>query len=234
MESLIGEELDLNWVCCLLDGDSSPYCESFRCPSPLVNPFPTSISHSVSTQDSSAHLDENEENDRKRVRVALGTTSSLKACREKQRRDLVNTRFFELSEVLERGTTPKLDKVGILTDAIRTVKLLREETSSLTCQNTELKQKITDLKAEKTELRAEKRRLKSEKEETEKRIKALGSHSSLQLHPSSGPNSYAIPCQAVGGKLMPLVNYTNVPMWQFVPQAAFDISQDHVLHPPVA
>lgn len=55
-------------------------------------------------------------------------------------------RFFELSEVLERGTTPKLDKVGILTDAIRTVKLLREETSSLTCQNTELKQKITDLK----------------------------------------------------------------------------------------
>ena len=45
MESLIGEELDLNWVCCLLDDDSSPYCESFRGPNPLVNPFPTSISH---------------------------------------------------------------------------------------------------------------------------------------------------------------------------------------------
>lgn len=49
--------------------------------------------------------------------------------------------------MLESGTTtPKSDKAAILTDAIRQVKLLREESSSLTRQNAELKQKNNELK----------------------------------------------------------------------------------------
>ncbi|KAL2937763.1 hypothetical protein RDABS01_021212 [Bienertia sinuspersici] len=88
------------------------------------------------------------------------TVSSSKACREKQCRDHVNK-----SANLESGiTTPKFDKVAILTDAIRTVKLLHEETSSLTSHNGELKQKISELKAEKNALHDEKHVLVSEKE----------------------------------------------------------------------
>lgn len=68
----------------------------------------------------------------------------------------------------------------------------------------------------------------------EQRIKELDTRPNLQFHPSSVPTPYAMPYQSVGGKLMPLVNYSSVPFWQFVPQAAFDTSQDHVLHPPVA
>lgn len=94
-----------------------------------------------------------------------------------------------------------------------------------------MKKRIIHVQEEKNALRAEKRSLVLEKEKMELRIKALGASPSLQLHP---PISYAIPYQAVGGKLMPLANYPSVPFWQFVPQAAIDTSQDHVLHPPVA
>ncbi|KAL2934027.1 Transcription factor ILR3 [Bienertia sinuspersici] len=93
------------------------------------------------------------------------TASSSKAYREKQRRNYVNTRFLDLIADLESGiTTPNLDKATVLTDAIRTVKLLREETSSLTSQNRELKQKINELKAKKNDLCDEKHVLISEKE----------------------------------------------------------------------
>ncbi|KAL2925668.1 Transcription factor ILR3 [Bienertia sinuspersici] len=129
------------------------------------------------------------------------TTSSSKACREKQRRD-------------------HFDKATILTDAIRTVKLLREETSSLTSQNGELKQKISELKAEKNVLGDEKYVLVSEKEEIEQKIRV--------------PTSYAVTYQAIGGKLMPFVNYSNVPLRQFVSQGIIDTTHDHVLRPPVA
>uniref|UniRef100_A0A803NAD9 Uncharacterized protein n=1 Tax=Chenopodium quinoa TaxID=63459 RepID=A0A803NAD9_CHEQI len=131
-------------------------------------------------------------------------------------------RFLELSETLRSGTTPKFDKAAILTDAIRQVKLLHEETCNLTSQNGEVKEKINELKAKKKALCAEKHRLVSEKEKLEQRINFVGSCPSLHFHPTSVPTSYAIPCQAVGGKLMPLINYSGVPFWQFVPQAAFD------------
>ncbi|XP_021726250.1 transcription factor ILR3-like [Chenopodium quinoa] len=241
MESLEDEEFDLNWVCCLLDDIPSTCCDSSAMqpdiPLPIArfDSFPSSTFLSEATQDSIESLYGFDVCCRKRVRVGSVTaSSSSKACREKQRRDHLNERFLELSEILESGTKPKFDKAAILTDAIRQVKLLREETSNLTSQNGELKEKINELKVKKKALRGEKHRLVSEKEKLEQRIKSVASHPSLHFHPTSVPSSYAIPCQAVGGKLMPLINYSGVPFWQFAPQAAFDTSQDHVFHPPVA
>ncbi|XP_021719598.1 transcription factor ILR3-like [Chenopodium quinoa] len=240
MESL-EEDFDLNWVCCLLDDISSNCCDSsvmqpdVPLPIPRYDSYSSSTFHSAATQDYSEGLYGFDDCCRKRVCVGSVTaSSSSKACREKQRRDHLNERFLELSETLRSGTTPKFDKAAILTDAIRQVKLLREETCNLTSQNGKLKEKINELKAKKKALRAEKHRLVSEKEKLEQRINFVGSSPSLHFHPTSVPTSYAIPCQAVGGKLMPLVNYSGVPFWQFVPQAAFDTSQDHVFHPPVA
>lgn len=40
--------------------------------------------------------------------------------------------------------------------------------------------------------------------------------------------------QAGGNKLVPIISYPGVAMWQFMPPAAVDTSQDHVLRPPVA
>lgn len=38
-----------------------------------------------------------------------------------------------------------------------------------------------------------------------------------------------------GNKLVPFIGYhPSVAMWQFMPPAAVDTSQDHVLRPPVA
>ena len=44
----------------------------------------------------------------------------------------------------------------------------------------------------------------------------------------------AAPAQAPGNKLVPFIGYPGVAMWQFMPPAAVDTSQDHVLRPPVA
>lgn len=49
------------------------------------------------------------------------------------------------------------------------------------------------------------------------------------------PAAFAAQGQAAGGnKLVPFIGYPGVAMWQFMPPAAVDTSQDHVLRPPVA
>uniref|UniRef100_A0A7C9AV86 BHLH domain-containing protein n=2 Tax=Opuntia streptacantha TaxID=393608 RepID=A0A7C9AV86_OPUST len=228
------DEFDTNWVCCLLEDVPASCDSSFSLdsdvpwPASLLGPLPCSASTCVSIQDCT------DETCRKRARCgSIGPTA--KACREKIRRDRVNERFLELRAALEPGTKPKCDKTAILTDAIRMVNMLHEETSRLKEQNVKLKEKINELKSEKNELRAEKQRLKADKEDIEKRIKALGAHQpSFQYHPTAMPASYAIPYQRVGTKLVPFMNNPHVSMWQFVPQTVVDTSQDHVLHPPVA
>jgi len=40
--------------------------------------------------------------------------------------------------------------------------------------------------------------------------------------------------QAPGNKMVPIISYPGVAMWQFMPPASVDTSQDHVLRPPVA
>ncbi|PIA58473.1 hypothetical protein AQUCO_00500425v1 [Aquilegia coerulea] len=164
---------------------------------------------------------------------ACGASGS-KACREKMRRDRLNERFLELGSILEPGRPPKMDKAAILSDAVRMVTQLRSESQKLKDSNEDLQEKIKELKSEKNELRDEKQRLKAEKEKLEQQVKAMSSQPSFLPHPSAIPAAYAAHGQAPGNKLMPFVGYPGVAMWQFMPPAAVDTSQDHVLRPPVA
>ncbi|EXB51987.1 hypothetical protein L484_019764 [Morus notabilis] len=142
-------------------------------------------------------------------------------------------RFLELGSISEPGRPPKMDKAVILGDAVRMVTHLRMEAEKLKESNEKLQEKINELKAEKNELRDEKQRLKAEKDVLDKQVKALTTQPSF-LHPPAIPPPFPGPGQVVGGKLMPFVGYPGISMWQFMPPAAVDTSQDHVLRPPVA
>ncbi|CAL5342473.1 unnamed protein product [Camellia sinensis] len=160
------------------------------------------------------------------------SASGSKACREKLRRDKLNERFLELGSVLEHGKPPKTDKAAILSDAVRMVTQLRSEARKLRESNEDLHEKIKELKAEKNELRDEKQRLKEDKEKLEQQVKAMSAQPGFLPHPSAVPA--ASQGQAAGNKLMPFIGYPGVAMWQFIPSAVRDTSQDHVLRPPVA
>ncbi|GFZ06580.1 basic helix-loop-helix (bHLH) DNA-binding superfamily protein [Actinidia rufa] len=134
--------------------------------------------------------------------------SSSKACREKLRRDRLNDKFIELGSILEPGRHPKIDKAAILVDAVR--------------------------EAEKIELRDEKQRLKAEKDRLEQQLKMMNAQSGFLPPPPAIPARFAAQGQTVGNKLVPIISYPGVAMWQFMPPAAVDTSQDHVLRPPVA
>ncbi|KAL5731001.1 Transcription factor ilr3 [Ranunculus cassubicifolius] len=170
---------------------------------------------------------------KKRVRSESCSGTGTKACREKMRRDRLNERFIELGTILEPGRPPKMDKAAILNDTVRMVNQLRSESQKLKESNEEPQEKIKELKSEKNELRDEKQRLKAEKEKLEQQVKAMSSQPpSFLTHPAAA--YAAAQGQAPGNKLMPFIGYPPVAMWQFMPPAAVDTSQDHVLRPPVA
>ncbi|KAI3971925.1 hypothetical protein MKX01_030126 [Papaver californicum] len=173
---------------------------------------------------------------RKRVRSDSSTSASgSKACREKMRRDRLNDRFLELGSILDPGIPPKMDKAAILSDAVRMVTQLKSETQKLKESNENLQEKIKELKVEKNELRDEKQRLKSEKENLEQQLKTTCAPPAGFLpHPSAIPAAFTVQAQAAGDKLMSFMGYPGIAMWQFMPPGAVDISQDHVLRPPVA
>ncbi|KAJ6364082.1 hypothetical protein OIU76_029093 [Salix suchowensis] len=170
----------------------------------------------------------------KRVRPQSGNALGSKACREKMRRDRLNDRFMELGALLDPGRPPNVDKSAILVDAARMVTQLREESQKLKESNESLQEKIDELKAEKNELRDEKQRLKTEKENLEWQLKALSPPPTYVPHPPAIPAPFSAPGQVVGGKLMPFIGYPGISMWQFMPPAVVDTSQDHALRPPVA
>ncbi|KAJ0083083.1 hypothetical protein Patl1_10988 [Pistacia atlantica] len=143
-------------------------------------------------------------------------------------------RFLELGSILDPGRLPKMDKAVLLSDAVRMVIQLRDEARKLKDTNESLLEKINELKAEKNELWDEKQRLKTEKENLDRQVKALSSQPGFLPHPPAIPAPFSAPGQVVGGKLVPFVGYPGVSMWQFMPPAAVDTSQDHVLRPPVA
>ncbi|PPS09282.1 hypothetical protein GOBAR_AA11360 [Gossypium barbadense] len=179
----------------------------------------------------------NETGSRKRMRSGSSSASGSKACREKMRRDKLNDRhvlFLELGSILEPGRSSKVDKAVILVDAARMVTQLRDEAQKLRESNESLQEKINELKAEKNELRDEKQRLKTEKDNLERQGKALGSQPGFIPQAPAIPTPFSTPSQVVGGKLVPFVGYPGVSMWQFLPPAAVDTSQDHMLRPPVA
>ncbi|CAN1326952.1 Transcription factor ILR3 [Linum perenne] len=193
---------------------------------PPAPPFwsPTSFPHSASLSDSSENSDclKGSES-RKRVKVGPSNVPSSKACREKMRRERLNDRFLELSAIIDPGRPPKSDKSAILAEAARMVTQLRDEADKLKETNASLQEKITELKAEKSELRDEKQRLKTEKEQLERQVKSI----------STSPPGY-LPHPAMAAKMMPFVGYPKFSMWQFMPPAAVDTSQDHAIRPPVA
>ncbi|KAL3333462.1 hypothetical protein AABB24_033509 [Solanum stoloniferum] len=173
-----------------------------------------------------------ESGSKKRARVESCAPTSSKACREKLRRDRLNDKFMELGALLEPGRPPKTDKSAILVDAVRMVTQLRDEAQKLKDSNLNLQEKIKELKVEKTELRDEKQRLKAEKEKLEQQLKTTSAQPSYL--PPAIPSAFATHGQFPGSKLVPIMSYPGVAMWQFMPPAAVDTSQDHVLRPPVA
>ncbi|MBA0606097.1 hypothetical protein Godav_018611, partial [Gossypium davidsonii] len=144
------------------------------------------------------------------------------------------SRFLELGAVLEPERPMKADKVAILSDAVRMVRQLRSEAQRLKESNEELQAKIKELKEEKNELRNEKQRLKADKEQLEQQVKAMSAQPGFLTQPPSISAALAAQRQAAGNKLMPVIGFPSLAMWQFMPPAAVDTSQDHVLRPPTA
>ncbi|KAF2577273.1 hypothetical protein F2Q68_00001026 [Brassica cretica] len=246
-----------NWICDLIDAD---YGGSFTIQGPgfswpLHQPIGVSSNNSryhpltvgSSLQDSvgvdgsagSSEASKEPPVSRKRSRCESSSATNSKACREKQRRDRLNDKFMELSAILEPGHPPKTDKAAILVDAVRMVTQLRGKAQKLKDSNSSLQDKIKELKTEKNELRDEKQRLKTEKEKLEQQLKAVNAPPQPSFFPAppmmptafaSGPSQG----QAPGNKMVPFISYPGVAMWQFMPPASLDTSQDHVLRPPVA
>ncbi|KAK5786656.1 Transcription factor ILR3 -like protein [Gossypium arboreum] len=176
-----------------------------------------------------------ESGSKKRVRSESCNVSSSKACREKLRRDRLNEKFMELTSILEPERPPKTDKAAILVDAVRMVTQLRGEAQKLKDSNSSLHDRIKELKAEKNELRDEKQRLKAEKEKLEQQLKAMNAQPSFMPPAPAFPTAFATAQgQVPGNKLVPFFGYPGVAMWQFMPPASVDTSEDHVLRPPVA
>ncbi|PPR83262.1 hypothetical protein GOBAR_AA37450 [Gossypium barbadense] len=147
----------------------------------------------------------------------------------------LNEKFMELTSILEPERPPKTDKAAILVDAVRMVTQLRGEAQKLKDSNSSLHDRIKELKAEKNELRDEKQRLKAEKEKLEQQLKAINAQPSFMPPAPAFPTAFATAQgQVPGNKLVPFFGYPGVAMWQFMPPASVDTSEDHVLRPPVA
>ncbi|XP_042502403.1 transcription factor ILR3-like isoform X2 [Macadamia integrifolia] len=176
-------------------------------------------------------------NSRKRMRDESCTGLRSKASREKMRRDRLNDRFLELGTVLEPGRPPKTDKATILSDASRALVQLRTKAQQLKEANEKLQETIKDLKVEKNELRNEKINLKAEKEKLEEKVKAMSLPPvGFMPHPMAfSAAAFAAQSQAASNKTAaPFPGFPGAAMWQWMPPAVVDTSQDHKLRPPVA
>ncbi|WOK94819.1 transcription factor ILR3 [Canna indica] len=177
---------------------------------------------------------------RKRVRDEPCTGPKSKACREKMRRDKLNDRFSELSSILEPGRPPKSDKATILNDAARLLMQLKAEAQELKESNEKLQETIKDLKVEKNELRDEKMKLKADKEKLEQHVKAMSIPPAgfmphpLAFHPAAAPAAFAPHVQPSSNKATHFPAYPGMGMWQWLPPAVVDTTQDTKLWPPHA
>lgn len=176
----------------------------------------------------------------KRTRDEACCSSKSKACREKMRRDRLNDRFLELSSVLDPGRPPKSDKASILSDAVHILAQLRSEAEQLKEANEKLQETIKQLKVEKNELREEKLGLKLDKEKLEQQLKATTIPPAgfmpppIALHPAASPAIYATHGQAPAKNAAPFTALPGVAMWQWLPPAFLDTTQDPKLWPPHA
>lgn len=174
---------------------------------------------------------------KRRVRDEACGEFKSKACREKMRRDRLNDRFLELSSILDPGRPPRVDKTSILSDAARVLAQLKSEAAQLKEANEKLQETIKELKAEKNELRDEKLRLKSDKEKLEQQHQTgfMPPHP-IPLHPAAThpPAIYAAPGKPQAQKAAPFNAFSGVAMWQWLPPAFLDTTQDPKLWPPHA
>ncbi|XP_050212789.1 transcription factor ILR3-like [Mercurialis annua] len=196
---------------------------------PVLDPFCLEFDGSLGNSDALK-----ESGSRKRARPELCNAVGSKACKEKMRRDRLNDRFMELAAFLDPGRPPKMDKSVILADAVKMVNQLRDDAQKLKESNESLQEKVIELKAEKNELREEKQRLKTEKESIECQLKASSAPVGFLPIPPTIPASFSFPNQVAGSKLVPFVGYPGGPMWQFMPPATVDTTQDPLLRSPAA
>lgn len=123
-------------------------------------------------------------------------------------------------------TPPTSDKVAILNDATNRLNQLRLELQRIRQSNDSLLENVMKIKAEKTQLRNVKARLKVEKAKMERILNSPHPHVHPALHKTSTTYSKATAPYDL--------NYPPAVMWQWIPPAVLDTSQDHVLRPPVA
>ncbi|KAK1430425.1 hypothetical protein QVD17_13139 [Tagetes erecta] len=166
---------------------------------------------------------------RKRARGNSCSKAENKACRERQRREILNNRFLELSSTLEPDRPATTDKLAILGDAIRVLNQLKSESQDLKETNEKLLEEIKTLKAEKNELREEKLALKAEKSKMEQQVKAMNN-----IPPPGYMTPHPAAFQAGANKMPVFPGYGYIPMWPYLPQSTFDTSHDHELRPPAA
>lgn len=90
---------------------------------------------------------------------------------------------------------------------------------------------------EKNELRDEKMRLKADKDRLEQRVKAMSVPPAgfmpqpVAFHPAA---AFAPHGQTLTNKAAPFTAFPGVPMWQWLPPAVVDTTQDAKLWPPNA
>ncbi|CAL9084089.1 unnamed protein product, partial [Musa textilis] len=165
----------------------------------------------------------------------MSHASKSKACREKIRRDRLNKRFIELSSILDPGRPPRADKASILGDATRVLMRLRAEAQELKESNNKLHEAIKDMKVEKNELREEKMRLKADKDRIEQQIKVSSVPPAGFLpHPMAFHPAFVPQVQASADKTTPFSGFPGMAMWQWLPPAVMDTTQDPKLWPPNA
>ncbi|XP_076890710.1 transcription factor bHLH104-like [Bidens hawaiensis] len=167
---------------------------------------------------------------RKRGRGNSCSKAESKACRERQRREMLNNKFLELSSTLEPNRPATTDKLAILGDAIRVLNQLKSESQDYKETNDKLLEEIKTLKAEKNELREEKLVLKAEKAKMEEQVKAMTNNIAPPGFMSPHPAAF----QAGANKMPVFPGYGYIPMWQYLPPSTCDTSRDHELRPPAA
>ncbi|PKA63962.1 Transcription factor bHLH115 [Apostasia shenzhenica] len=174
---------------------------------------------------------------KKRTRVEVCCTTRAKATREKMRRDRLNDRHVGITYG-HSGVDVRNILFLIRVDVYCQLRLealeLKESNEAL--KSTVKILKISDLQEEKSELRDEKLKLKAEKARMEQMIKSLQMAAPPFIPRSSAasPIAFQSPYHLYCSKTLPYSSYPPPAVWQWIPPAALDISQDHVLRPPVA
>ncbi|XP_022002635.1 transcription factor bHLH104 isoform X3 [Helianthus annuus] len=167
---------------------------------------------------------------RKRGRSNSCSKAENKACRERQRRGILNNRFLELSSTLEPDRHATTDKFAMLGDAIRVLNQLKSETQDFKETIEKLSEEIKTLKSEKKELREEKLVLKAEKAKMEQQVKSMTNN----IPPPGFMAPHPAAFQAGAPKMPVFPGYGYIPMWQYLPPSTCDTSHDHELRPPAA